>query len=105
MVGENGNGSGGGVNGDVGDADDGDVSRERPPLLEAAAAAAAATAAAAAAAAAAAVAATTNAGRTFDAADQGFAVGDGVASYRGQPATTTTPRWHSPHVGAIGSEI
>ncbi|XP_032668782.1 uncharacterized protein LOC116842980 isoform X2 [Odontomachus brunneus] len=127
MVGENGGGGGAGGGpgggGDIGEVGSGDVSRERPPLLDTtgnAATAVAATVVASAATAAraattvtvatgndaAAVAATTSAGRTFDPEDQAtFTVGDGVvgASYCRQPATV--PRWHSPHVGAIGSEI
>lgn len=126
MVGE----SGGGGGGDIGEADSGDVSRERPPLLDttgnaatAVAAATAETAIAARAAIASAaravttvtaptgndaatVAATTTAGRTFDPEDQAtFAVCDDVVgtSYCRRPATV--PQWHSPHVGAIGSEI
>ncbi|XP_014480737.1 PREDICTED: uncharacterized protein LOC106747588 isoform X2 [Dinoponera quadriceps] len=114
MVGENGGGgggSGGASGGDIGEADSGDVSRERLPLLDTAGNAAtaaeptAATASASSTTAATATA-TANAGRTFDPEDQAtFAVGDGVvgASYCRQPATM--PRWHSPHVGAIGSEI
>ncbi|XP_012223031.1 uncharacterized protein [Linepithema humile] len=121
MVGESGGTS---DVGDAGDSGDGaDVSRERP-LLETAdgtAATAAATAAVITAAtattaaitdtlataAAVTAASTTGAGsRTFDAEDSQatFAIGEGAVggAYCGQP---TAPRWHSPHVGAIGSEI
>lgn len=124
MVGES--GSGDDVAADDGDGDgdgadggdDGDVSREHP-LSETmenattAADAAAATTATTAATAAAAVAATTPGPcRIFDTEDNQatFAVGDDAvgssssigSAYCGQPAP---PRWHSPHVGAIGSEI
>lgn len=115
MVGDNGGGGGGG-GGNIGEADNGDVSRERPSLLDtagndatavaAAAEATAATASAAATTVTTATAGPTSVGRTFDPEDQAmFAVGDSVvgASYCRQPATM--PRWHSPHVGAIGSEI
>lgn len=112
MVGESGS-----TSSDVGDAgdsgDSADVSRERPlhETADSTAAAAAATAAvitaATVTAAAAVTAATTTSSRTFDAEDSQttFAIGDGGAvggAYCGQP---TAPRWHSPHVGAIGSEI
>lgn len=110
MVGES--GSGGDVTADDGDGtdggDDADVSREHPlsETMENAATAAAAVAAVAAAVAA----TTTGARRIFDTEDNqaAFAVGDDNApssigsAYCGQPAM---PRWHSPHVGAIGSEI
>ncbi|XP_012523026.2 uncharacterized protein LOC105828967 isoform X2 [Monomorium pharaonis] len=128
MVGES--SSSGSVTADDGDGadggDDGDVSREQP-LSEAmedngtaAAAAAAAATAATAATAAAVTASTTGACRIFDAEDSQaatFAVGDddavgapppppppsvGAGAYCGEPAA---PRWHSPHVGVIGSEI
>jgi len=125
MVGES--GSGGSVTADDGDGtdggDDGDVSREHSmsETLEnattaAATAVAVATAATAATAAttaapAAVAATTTGACRIFDTEDNQatFVVGDDTVdvssignAYCGQPAT---PRWHSPHVGAIGSEI
>jgi len=119
MVGESGGTS---DVGDAGDSGDGaDVSRERPLLEDSTAAAAAATAAVITAATAttvaitdalataAAVTAVTTIGadsRIFDAEDSQatFAVGEGAVggAYCGQP---TAPRWHSPHVGAIGSEI
>lgn len=119
MVGESGGTS---DVGDAGDSGDGaDVSRERAPLLEttdSTAATAAATAAIITAATATTAAVTdalatatavttTGAGsRTFDAEDSQatFAIGEGAVggAYCGQP---TAPRWHSPHVGAIGSEI
>jgi len=117
MVGESGDKSG-----DVSDGGN-DVSREHRGALKttgnsATAAAAAATAAAAAAAAATAAAtaltvttATVTAAAATVAATGGildasrgdnrgaFVVGNGAPSYCGQP------RWHCPHVGAIGSEI
>lgn len=134
MVGES-SGSGSGATADDGDGtdggDDGDVSREHSmsetmenatgaaaataatAAATAATAATATTAAAAAAAAATIAATTTGACRIFDTEDSqaAFAIGDDAvgasssigSAYCGQPAAA--PRWHSPHVGAIGSEI
>lgn len=122
MVGESGDG-GGDANdaSDGGDRNDvtGDVSRERP-LLETTEAPVAAATAANVATSAPAAAATANG--VFDAEESKatFATGDNAVgvrryatlmvdppssisiSYCGPP---TTPSWHSPHVGAVGSEI